>query len=96
VRSGAGNIRSSSLAHGSIEELCAWLDWSQKKDQEAEEEAEAELIAAGGFGQGRLQDQGMRAIMSRISADGTANRRKYRFAKDKVLHDWDTNDLGDI
>jgi hypothetical protein len=62
----------------SYEELRAWLDWDEKKQQEADQEAEAELIAAGGFGRVR-KDQGLQGGMSRILGDIAAENREYRF-----------------
>jgi hypothetical protein len=60
------------------EELRAWLDWDKKKDEEAEQQAEAELLAAGGFGQ--LRDGGMQGGMRRITASISAEKAQYRFS----------------
>lgn len=62
----------------SYEELRAWLDWDEKKQEEADQEAEAELITAGGFGRVR-KDQGLRGGMSRIMGGVAAENRMYRF-----------------
>jgi hypothetical protein len=64
--------------NGSYEELCAWLDWDEKKQEEADQEAEAELIAAGGFGRVR-KGHGLRGGMSRIAEDIQAEKKAYRF-----------------
>jgi hypothetical protein len=77
------NLQSETLIPGdpnwSYEELRAWLDWDEKKQEEADQEAEAELIAAGGFGRVR-KDQGLRGGMSRILGDIVAEKRDYRFS----------------
>ena len=76
------NLQSETLIPGdpnwSYEELRAWLDWDQKKQEEADQEAEAELIAAGGFGRVR-NNQGLRGGMCRIGEDIAAEKALYRF-----------------
>jgi hypothetical protein len=63
----------------SYEELRAWLDWDRKKQEESDQEAEAELIAAGGFGRVR-KGQGLRGGLSRIMGDMAAENRECRFS----------------
>jgi hypothetical protein len=48
------------IAEWSNEEVSAWLDWGKVQDQEAERQAEAELIEAGGFG--RTKMRGIRGL----------------------------------
>jgi hypothetical protein len=94
------NLETETLIRGdpkwTIEEMYAWLDWDQRKDQEAEQEAEAELITAGGFGQ--LRDgAGLQAGMRRVTANIMAEERQYRFTRSEVLYDWElSSDSGDI
>ena len=75
------NIETEALVQGdpnwSLEELSAWLDWDKKKDEAIEQEVEAELIAAGGFGQNR--ERGIQPLFGRIQADSRAEERQYRF-----------------
>ena len=66
------------MSNWRYEELRAWLDWDEKKQEEADQEAEAELITAGGFGRVR-KDQGLRGGMSRIMGGVAAENRMYRF-----------------
>jgi hypothetical protein len=77
------NLQSETLIPGdpnwSYEELRAWLDWDEKKQEQADQEAEAELIAAGGFGRVR-KDQGLQGGMSRILKNIAAEKRDYRFS----------------
>ena len=77
------NLQSETLIPGdpnwSYEELRAWLDWDQKKQEEADQEAEAELIAAGGFGRVR-QGLGLQGGMNRISKEIVTEKRDYRFS----------------
>jgi hypothetical protein len=77
------NLQSETLILGdpnwSYEELRAWLDWDQKKQEEADQEAEAELIAAGGFGRVR-QGLGLQGGMNRISREIVTEKRDYRFS----------------
>jgi hypothetical protein len=77
------NLQSEALIPGdpnwSYKELRAWLDWDKKKQEQADQEAGAELIAAGGFGRVR-KDQGLQVGMSRISKNIAAEKRDYRFS----------------
>jgi hypothetical protein len=76
------NLQSETLIPGdpnwSYEELRAWLDWDVKKQEEADQHAEAELLAAGGFGRVR-QGLGLQGGMNRISGEIVAEGRAYRF-----------------
>jgi hypothetical protein len=77
------DLQSETLIQGdpnwSYKELRAWLDWDKKKQEEADQEAEAELIAAGGFGRVR-QGLGLRGGMSRVLENIAAEKRDYRFS----------------
>jgi hypothetical protein len=46
------------------EEIEAWLDWDAQETIEVEQQVEAELIAAGGFG--RQRDSGLSGLMGRL------------------------------
>ena len=46
-------------------EITAWLDWDAQEDIAVEEQVEAELVAAGGFGQGR--ERGIRGFGIKLS-----------------------------
>ena len=59
------------------EEISAWLDNDALKDQQIEQEVEAELISAGGFGQNK--ERGVRRLQKRIQRDREAEREQYRF-----------------
>jgi hypothetical protein len=69
------------IAEWSNEEISAWLDWKEVQDQEAtreaDREAEAELIEAGGYG--RSKERGVRGLWDRIDADIEARNVQYRF-----------------
>ena len=69
------------IAKWSNEEISAWLDWKEVQDQEAtreaDREAEAELIEAGGYG--RSKERGVRGLWDRIDADIEARNVQYRF-----------------
>ena len=69
------------IAEWSKEEISAWLDWKEVQDQEAtreaDKEAEAELIEAGGYG--RSKERGVRGLWDRIDADIEARNVQYRF-----------------
>jgi hypothetical protein len=60
------------------EELRAWLYWDKKKNEEAEQEVEPELLAAGGFRQ--LRDGGMQGGIRRITASISAEKAQYQFS----------------
>jgi hypothetical protein len=59
------------------EETSAWLDNEALKEQEVEQQVEAELIAAGGFGQSR--ERGVRGRWRQFRSDFNALREQYRF-----------------
>jgi hypothetical protein len=63
--------------HWTTEEIYAWLDYEALQEQEVERQVEAELIAAGGFGQSR--ERGIRGVYGRIETDFQALKEQYRF-----------------
>lgn len=63
--------------HWTTEEIHAWLDYEALQEQEVERQIEAELIAAGGFGQSR--ERGIRGVYGRIETDFQALKEQYRF-----------------
>jgi hypothetical protein len=63
--------------HWTTEEIHAWLDYEALQEQEVERQVEAELIAAGGFGQSR--ERGIRGVHGRIETDFQALKEQYRF-----------------
>jgi hypothetical protein len=65
-------------AHWTTEEVQAWLDWDEQQEEEATRQVEAELIAAGGFGQSRRR--GIRSLWNQIDSDIQAREEQYRFA----------------
>jgi hypothetical protein len=64
--------------HWTTEETQAWLDYDAIEEQDIEEQVEAELIAAGGFGQRR--ERGIQGLWDQIGSDLQARREQYRFA----------------
>jgi hypothetical protein len=63
--------------HWTTEEIHAWLDYEALQEQEVERQVEAELIAAGGFGQSR--ERGIQGVYSRVETDFQALKAQYRF-----------------
>ena len=63
--------------HWTTEEIYAWLDYEALQEQEVERQVEAELIAAGGFGQSR--ERGIQGVYSRVETDFQALKEQYRF-----------------
>jgi hypothetical protein len=63
--------------HWTTEEIHAWLDYEALQEQEVERQVEAELIAAGGFGQSR--ERGIRGVFDRVETDFQALKEQYRF-----------------
>jgi hypothetical protein len=61
----------------SREEIYAWLDWDQQQENNIEQQVEAEIVAAGGFGGDSRR--GIGHIHRQIEAEDTAERRQYRF-----------------
>jgi hypothetical protein len=59
------------------EEVTAWLDWDAQETILVEEQVEVELVAAGGFGQGR--ERGIRGLWGQIEGNIQAEREQYRF-----------------
>jgi hypothetical protein len=63
--------------HWTTEEIHAWLDYEALQEQEVERQVEAELIAAGGFGQSK--ERGFHGVYSRVETDFQALKEQYRF-----------------
>jgi hypothetical protein len=53
--------------HWTSEEIHAWLDYEALQEQEVERQLEAELIAAGSFGQSR--ERGSQGVNGRVETD---------------------------
>jgi hypothetical protein len=68
--------------HWTTEEIHAWLDYEALQEQEVERQVEAELIAAGGFGQSK--DRGIQGVFRRIETDFQALKEQYRFVSTTV------------
>jgi hypothetical protein len=68
--------------HWTTEEIHAWLDYEALQEQEVERQVEAELIAAGGFGQTR--ERGIQGVYSRVETDFQALKEQYRFVSTTV------------
>ena len=64
--------------HRTTEEIQAWLDYEALEEQEVDRQVEAELVAAGGFGQSR--ERGIQGLWSRIGGDIQASKEQYRFS----------------
>jgi hypothetical protein len=62
-----------------IEEISAWLDNAALEEQEVEQQVEAEIIAAGGYGQSR--DRDVSRIMRGFQTDYLAQMEQYRFVQ---------------
>jgi hypothetical protein len=50
--------------HWTTEEIHAWLDYEALQEQEVERQVEAEIIAAGGFGQSR--ERGFQGVIAEL------------------------------
>jgi hypothetical protein len=55
--------------HWTTEEIYAWLDYEALQEQEVERQVEAELIAAGGFGQSR--ERGFQGVYGSVASSDT-------------------------
>jgi hypothetical protein len=71
------------IADWTNEEVSAWLDWDKIKDQEVERQVEAELVIAGGFGQGRRRS--VQSLWNRLEGDIEARNTQYRFADYSIV-----------
>ena len=75
------NLETETLIEGPpgwlIEEIQAWLDWDQQQDQVVEQQVEAEVVAAGGFGGDSRR--GIRHIHRQLEAEVATERSQYRF-----------------
>jgi hypothetical protein len=69
--------------HWTKEEIYAWLDYDALQEQEVERQVEAELIAAGGFGQSR--ERGFSSVYGRVETNFHALKEQYRFVSNTVL-----------
>jgi hypothetical protein len=63
--------------HWSTEEIQAWLDNEALKQQDIDRQVEAELVAAGGFGQN--SERGIQGLWNQIGGDIQAEKARYRF-----------------
>jgi hypothetical protein len=59
------------------EEIYAWLDWDQQREQVIEQQVEAELVAAGGYGGDSRR--GVSYIHAQIDTEDRAQTQQYRF-----------------
>jgi hypothetical protein len=64
--------------HWTTEEIQAWLDYEAIQEQEVDRQVEAELVAAGGFGQSG--ERGIQGLWGQIGGDIQARKEQYRFA----------------
>jgi hypothetical protein len=64
--------------HWSTEEIQAWLDNKALEQEKVDRQVEAELVAAGGFGQS--SERGIQGLWGRIGSDIQARKEQYRFA----------------
>jgi hypothetical protein len=75
------NLDSETLIEGPpgwlTEEIQAWLDWDQEQDKVVEEQVEAEVVAAGGFGGDSRR--GVGHIHRQLEAEVATERSQYRF-----------------
>jgi hypothetical protein len=69
--------------HWTTEEIYAWLDYEALQEQEVERQVEADLIAAGGFGQSK--ERGFQGVYGRVETDFQALKEQYRFVSITVL-----------
>ena len=63
--------------HWSTKEIQAWLDNEALKQQDIDRQVEAELVAAGGFGQSG--ERGIQGLWNQIGGDIQAEKARYRF-----------------
>jgi hypothetical protein len=63
--------------HWTTEEVQAWLDHKALEAEQVERQVEAELVAAGGFGQGRRR--GVRSLWNQIEGNIQTREEQYRF-----------------
>jgi hypothetical protein len=75
------NLESETLIEGppnwTREEIHAWLDWDKEQDKIVEQQVEAEVVAAGGYGGDSRR--GIGHIHRQIEAEDIAERQQYRF-----------------
>ena len=63
--------------HWTVEEVSAWLDNENIKEQEVERVVEEELISVGGYGQSG--ERGVEGLWNRIKSESAAENQGYRF-----------------
>ena len=80
------------IAEWSNEEISAWLDWKEVQDQEAtreaDREAEAELIKAGGYGRSKevLEGSGIKlTLILRLEMYNIGSQIRVLYDKPKYL-----------
>jgi hypothetical protein len=75
------NLETKTLIEGPpgwlTEEIQAWLDWDQQQEQVVEQQVEAELVAAGGYGGDSRR--GVGHIHRQLEAEAIAEKRAYLF-----------------
>lgn len=75
------NLETETLIEGqpkwADEEIHAWLDWDQQQEQVIEQQVEAEVVAAGGYGGDSRR--GVGHIHRQIEAEEVTERQQYRF-----------------
>ena len=75
------NLETETLIEGqpkwTDEEIHAWLDWDQQQEQVTEQQVEAELVAAGGYGGDSRR--GVGHIHTQIDTESRAETQQYRF-----------------
>jgi hypothetical protein len=75
------NLETETLIEGqpkwTDEEIHAWLDWDWQQEQVIEQQVEAEVVAAGGYGGDSRR--GVGHIHRQIEAEEVTERQQYRF-----------------
>jgi hypothetical protein len=75
------NLETETLIEGqpkwTDEEIYAWLDWDRQQEQVIEQQVEAEVVAAGGYGGDSRR--GVGHIHAQIDTESRAEMQQYRF-----------------
>jgi hypothetical protein len=75
------NLETETLIEGqpkwTDEEIHAWLDWDRQQEQAIEQQVEAELVAAGGYGGNSRR--GVGHIHAQIDTESRVETQQYRF-----------------
>jgi hypothetical protein len=75
------NLETETLIEGqpkwTDEEIYAWLDWDQQQEQVIEQQVEAEVVAAGGYGGDSRR--GVSHIHAQIDTESRGQTQQYRF-----------------